>query len=68
MVKAFFKVLASYGLSFFISIILMGILVDKLGISTYIAPLLKMAITIPMNFVLNKVWAFKDKRIVRNVD
>lgn len=68
LVKAFFKVLASYGLSFFISIILMGILVDKLGISTYIAPLLKMAITIPMNFVLNKVWAFKDKRIVRKVD
>lgn len=65
LIKAFIKVFASYGLSYFISILLMGVFVDKLGISTYIAPLLKMCITIPLNFVLNKVWAFKDKSVFK---
>lgn len=32
----------------------------SIGVSSYIAPILKMAITVPLNFILNKVWAFKD--------
>lgn len=64
LIKAFAKVIASYGLSFFISIVLMGIFVGRLGISTYIAPLLKMAITIPLNFILNKTWAFREGRML----
>lgn len=59
--KLFIKVLASYGGSFLISLILLSALVDFIGISSYIAPLLKMVVTIPLNFVLNKVWAFRDK-------
>ncbi|MCR5718974.1 MAG: Coenzyme F420 hydrogenase/dehydrogenase, beta subunit C-terminal domain [Lachnospiraceae bacterium] len=61
--KAFAKVFASYGLSFVISIILMNIFVELLHIPSVIAPLLKLVVTIPINFVLNKVWAFKDKKI-----
>lgn len=61
-VKAFLKVLASYGFSFILSIILMSVMVEALGISSLVAPILKMIITIPINFLLNKVWAFKDKR------
>ncbi len=60
--KAFLKVLASYGFSFILSIILMSVMVEALGISSMVAPILKMIITIPINFLLNKVWAFKDKR------
>lgn len=59
--KLFIKVLASYGGSFLISLVLLSVLVDFMGISSYIAPLLKMVVTIPLNFVLNKVWAFRDK-------
>lgn len=58
--KAFVKVIASYGFSFLLSLLLMSIFVELVGVSSYIAPILKMAITIPLNFVLNKVWAFKD--------
>ncbi len=61
LVKAFIKVLTSYGFSFILSLVLMGILVDMLKIPQVIAPLLKMIVTIPINFVLNKVWAFKDR-------
>lgn len=60
LVKAFIKVLTSYGFSFVLSVILMSIMVELIGIPSVVAPLLKMVITIPINFVLNKVWAFKD--------
>lgn len=59
--RAFIKVVASYGVSFLLSIVLMSLMVEKFHISSYIAPLLKMAITIPLNFALNKLWAFKEK-------
>lgn len=63
LVRAFFKVLASYGSSFFLSVILISLMVEVLNISSIIAPILKQVVTIPINFMLNKVWAFKDKRI-----
>lgn len=60
--RAFIKVFASYGASFLLSVLLMSIIVEMLNISSVVAPILKMVITIPLNFVLNKVWAFKDKK------
>lgn len=59
-IKAFLKVFASYGFTFILSILIMSGLIELLGISRYIAPLLKLVIIIPINFVLNKIWAFKD--------
>ncbi|MBR4719934.1 MAG: Coenzyme F420 hydrogenase/dehydrogenase, beta subunit C-terminal domain [Lachnospiraceae bacterium] len=61
LLRAFCKVLMSYGFSFLLSLIMMGVLVDVLKIPQVIAPLLKMIVTVPINFVLNKVWAFKDR-------
>lgn len=63
-VKAFIKVVLSYGFTFILSLGMMGVFIDVLGISSYIAPILKLIITIPLNFILNKIWAFKDKKIV----
>lgn len=60
--KAFVKVFASYGFSFLLSIVLMSLLVEVCSVSSLIAPILKMAIVIPLNFVLNKIWAFKDRK------
>lgn len=61
--KAFIKVFSSYGLSYLLSLALMGVMVEILNISSYIAPIFKMVITIPMNFALNKVWAFRDRSV-----
>ncbi|MBR5110751.1 MAG: GtrA family protein [Clostridia bacterium] len=33
--------------------------IDKLGISKFVAPLLNLIISIPLNFIINKLWAFK---------
>lgn len=59
--KAFTKVVASYGISFMISTVLIELFVDVLHISKYIAPLLRLVVTVPLNFILNKKWAFKEK-------
>ena len=40
--------------------ILSYIWVDVIGISKYIAPLLNLVISVPVNFLLNKLWAFKS--------
>lgn len=58
--RGFVKVLLSYGLSFLLSVLLMGVIVETLKFSSYIAPILKLVITVPLNFVLNKLWAFKE--------
>lgn len=58
--KALLKTYISYG---FTGIILTNILswvwIDLLGISKYIAPLINLVISIPLNFLINKFWAFK---------
>jgi len=40
--------------------ILLFIFIELLHISDKIAPLLGLAVTVPLNFVLNKKWAFKS--------
>ena len=60
--KALFKTYMAYG---FTGIILTNILsylwIDALGISKYISPLINLIITIPLNFLINKLWAFKSE-------
>ena len=57
---ALLKTYISYG---FTGIILTNILsyvwIDLLHISKYIAPLINLVISIPLNFVINKLWAFR---------
>ena len=43
--------------------ILLYLYVDKLHISEYIAQLLVLVVTIPLNFIINKFWSFKTKRV-----
>ena len=43
--------------------ILLWLLIDKMVLSEYIAPLIILMITVPTNFILNKYWSFKTKTI-----
>ena len=63
LVKAFIKLVASYGVSFLLSLVMIGIMVELLRIPSLIAPVLKLMVTIPLNFILNKIWVFKDRKI-----
>ncbi len=53
------KTYVAYGSTSIISTGLMYILVDYLGVSRYVAPIITLIVTIPLNFVLNKFWSFK---------
>jgi putative flippase GtrA len=57
--KPLLKTYMTYGLTFLVSTGLLYLMVDQIGISKLIAPLINLIITIPFNFVANKFWAFK---------
>ncbi|MBX4260782.1 GtrA family protein [Clostridium estertheticum] len=57
--KPLLKTFMAYGTTFLLSTILLVVMVNYLKISNIIAPVLNLIITIPLNFVLNKFWAFK---------
>lgn len=60
--KSMAKVFASYGISLGLSTVLLVLWVDIVGIHEKIAPLLNLCITIPLNFVMNKFWAFRAEK------
>lgn len=59
--KALLKTYISYGVT---GIVLNNILsflwIDVLGISKLIAPMINLIFSVPINFLLNKYWAFKN--------
>lgn len=59
---ALFKTYVSYSVTgLVLQNILLYVWVDMLGIGKAVAPLINLVITIPINFLMNKFWAFKDK-------
>ena len=52
------KTYVSYGGTSLLSIVLLWFEV-QLGVSKVIAPVVNLIITIPLNFVINKLWTFK---------
>lgn len=60
--KSLIKVYASYSITgVFLTAILLYIEEELLGIPHYIATLMNLVVTIPLNFILNKFWAYKEK-------
>lgn len=57
--KKLAKTYLSYGATFLLSTLFLYIEVDILGLSSVISPFINLVITIPLNFLLNKFWAFR---------
>jgi putative flippase GtrA len=57
--KPLLRTYLAYGMTFLLGAGLLYLMVDQLGISKLIAPLINLVITIPLNFLVNKFWAFK---------
>lgn len=62
---ALYKTYAAYMLSLCVSTGLLYVLVNIMHISEGIAPLISLMITVPMNFILNKLWVYKKKRLIQ---
>lgn len=59
-----FKTYLAYGSTgLVLASVLLWLYVDRFGTSEYIAQLLVLVVTIPLNFIINKYWSFKTKRI-----
>lgn len=58
--KKLFKVYLSYGFTLLLGTLLLYLQVDILGISELVAPVINLVVTIPLNFLLNRNWAFKN--------
>ena len=60
--SALMKTYATYGFTgLFLSEVLLMLWVNKLGINEYIAPIINLLVTVPLNFLMQKYWAFKEK-------
>ena len=61
--KSLAKAYASYSITgLFLSSALLLLWVNVLGVSEFLAPLLNLVVTVPINFLLNKFWTFKDEK------
>ena len=58
-VKTVVKTFIAYGTNLIIGTALLYLFVDVCGLSEFIAPLLNLIVTIPLNYVLNKFWVMK---------
>lgn len=62
--KALIRTFISYSFTgLFLNSILLIFWVKVLHISEFIAPVINLLVSVPLNFVINKFWAFKKKRI-----
>ena len=58
--KALLKTYISYGFTgIILSNFLSWIWISILDISKYVAPLINLVVSVPLNFIINKFWAFK---------
>ena len=57
--SAMVKTFIVYGLTAALGNVLLFLMVDYAGVSKYIAPLFLLVVTVPLNFILIKFWAFK---------
>lgn len=62
MFHSFIRVVLTYSFSgLFLSSALLVFWVNIVHVSEFIAPILNLLITVPLNFILNKLWAFPTK-------
>lgn len=61
--RVFVKTALSYaGTGLVLNSILLAVQVDMLGVPEWLAPLINLVITVPLNFILNKLWAFRAEK------
>lgn len=57
--KTIIKTFAAYGTNLAIGTALLYLFVDVWGLSEFLAPVLNLIVTVPLNYILNKFWVMK---------
>ena len=61
--RTLIKTYMAYGFTgIILNNVLSAIWINALGISKYVAPMLNLIFSIPLNFIINKLWAFRTKK------
>ena len=61
--KALVKTYISYSFTgLFLNSLLLYVWVQVLGISEFIAPIINLIVSVPVNFIINKYWAFRTEK------
>jgi putative flippase GtrA len=58
-VKSLIKTFVCYGATLLLGSAFLFIMVDLFDVSTFIAPIFVIVLTLPLNFLLNKIWTFR---------
>ena len=60
--QALWKTYVSYAFTgLFLNMLLSTAWIELLGVSKVIAPVFNIVINVPINFLMNKFWAFREK-------
>lgn len=59
---AFFRMAFSYALTGLVLAPILKVWIHERGTAYWLASLLTLVVTVPLNFVLNKLWAFREKK------
>lgn len=63
--KALIKTYISYALTgIVLNNLFSWIWIERIGISKYIAPIINLFFSVPLNFVINKFWAFRSNDMI----
>lgn len=63
--KALLKTYATYAFTgIFLNNALGFLWINKLGLSKYIAPIISLLVSVPLNFIISKLWAFRAKKSI----
>ncbi len=60
--KALLKMAACYALTGLVLAPLLKVWIHERGVAYWLASLLTLVVTVPLNFVLNKLWAFRKEK------
>lgn len=60
---AYLKMAACYALTGLVLAPVLKVWVHERGVAYWLASLLTLVVTVPLNFFLNKLWAFRKKRV-----
>lgn len=61
--RALLKTYVSYSFTgLFLNTLLLILWVQILGVSEFIAPIINLLVSVPLNFIINKFWAFKSNK------
>ncbi len=59
--KALLKTYISYSLTGIILTNILSTIWIKLGVSKFVAPIINLVVSVPLNFIINKKWAFRTE-------